>query len=157
MRGAGRVSDSCSLQIQRKIILPVSLRRCLVKDAGFYVSVNTFYFNMSTSFFTEGMRNNVQQYITCNGSQQRGILYHSNCPCTAVSVLYQALGSVCSPALWTPPVSCHWDARADLSLLYISPYYISRPCLSVSAILILCCRFKQLFLTKTELKSQCYR
>lgn len=76
------------------------------------------------------------------------VMYSSilNRPCTAVSVLYQ--GCVCSPALRTPPVSGCWDARADLSLPYISPYYISRPCLSVSAILILCCRFQQSFPNK---------
>lgn len=75
--------------------------------------------------------------LTGTDRTEKGIFYHSRRPCKAVSVLYQALGSACSPVLQTPPVSRYWDASADLSLPYISPYYINRPCLSFSAILIL--------------------
>lgn len=81
--------------------------------------------------------------LTVSDHAEKGIFYHSRRPCKAVSVLYQALGSACSPVLQTPPVSRYWDASADLSLPYISPYYINRPCLSFCAILILCCRFQQ--------------
>lgn len=54
------------------------------------------------SFFNSAQNACVIMYssnFTVTDHKKRNIFYHSRRPCKAVSVLYQALGSVCSPVL----------------------------------------------------------